>query len=106
MPKPSIFEARKAQMFPLLTEAELERVRSFGELTHYEDGDTVVQTGEPGRGITVILSGSVAVMRRGIRVSAPRSSRTPPGASWASSPSWAGDPPSSTGSPWARWTRY
>jgi thioredoxin reductase (NADPH) len=63
-PRPSIFEARKEQMFPLLTAAELARVRSFGELRHYEDGATVVRTGEAGRGITVILSGSVAVMRR------------------------------------------
>ncbi len=65
MPKPSIFEARKEQMFPLLTQAELARVRTFGELKHYEDGATVVSTGEAGRGITVILCGSVAAMRRG-----------------------------------------
>jgi thioredoxin reductase (NADPH) len=64
MPKPSIFEARKEQMFPLLSAAELARVRTFGELKHYEDGATVISTGEPGRGITVILSGSVTVLQR------------------------------------------
>ncbi len=65
MEKPSIFEARKEQMFPLLTQAELARVHSFGELRHYEPGATVVKSGEAGRGITVILRGSVVVMRRG-----------------------------------------
>ncbi|HEY2808210.1 MAG TPA: FAD-dependent oxidoreductase [Steroidobacteraceae bacterium] len=63
-PRPSIFEARKEQMFPLLNAAELARVRSFGELRHYDDGATVVSTGETGRGITVILRGNVVVMRR------------------------------------------
>jgi thioredoxin reductase (NADPH) len=61
---PSIFEARKEQMFPVLSAAELARVRAFGELKHYEDGATVVSTGEAGRGVTVILSGGVAVLRR------------------------------------------
>jgi thioredoxin reductase (NADPH) len=63
-PKPSVFDARKEQMFPLLSPAELARVRNFGAPRHYEDGATVVSTGEAGRGITVILKGSVAVMRR------------------------------------------
>ena len=51
-------------MFPILSSAELRRARSFGELRHYDSGATVVRTGEAGRGITVILKGSVAVMRR------------------------------------------
>ncbi len=51
-------------MFPQLSAAELARVRSFGEVKHYDDGATVVRTGEAGRGITVILSGNVVVMRR------------------------------------------
>ena len=63
-PRPSVFDARREQMFPLLSPAELARVRNFGEPRHYEDGATVVSTGEAGRGITVILTGSVAVMRR------------------------------------------
>jgi thioredoxin reductase (NADPH) len=63
-PRPSVFDARKEQMFPLLSPAELARVRNFGEPRHFEDGASVVSTGEAGRGITVILKGSVAVMRR------------------------------------------
>ena len=51
-------------MFPLLSAAELARVRNFGELKHYDDGATVISTGEPGRGITVILSGSISVLQR------------------------------------------
>jgi thioredoxin reductase (NADPH) len=62
--RPSVFDSRKEQMFPRLTEAELARVRAFGELAHYADGETVVRTGEPGRGLTVLLSGSVVVTRR------------------------------------------
>jgi thioredoxin reductase (NADPH) len=61
---PSVFDARREQMFPQLSAAELSRVRGFGELKHYKDGQTLVHTGEAGRGVTVILSGSVAVLRR------------------------------------------
>ncbi len=63
-PKPSVFDSRKEQMFPVLSAAELARAKNFGELKHYADGATVISTGEAGRGITVILSGSVVVMRR------------------------------------------
>jgi thioredoxin reductase (NADPH) len=63
-PRPSIFDGRKEQMFPVLSAAELTRVRNFGESRHYEDGATLVRTGEAGRGVTVVLSGSVAVLRR------------------------------------------
>ncbi len=63
-PRPSVFDARSGQMFPVLSAAELARVRAFGELKHYADGETLVRTGDSGRGITVILTGSVAVLRR------------------------------------------
>jgi thioredoxin reductase (NADPH) len=63
-PRPSIFDARSGQMFPILNAAELARMRSFGELKTYADGETLVRTGEAGRGVTLILSGSVSVLRR------------------------------------------
>ncbi|MBS0579420.1 MAG: FAD-dependent oxidoreductase [Proteobacteria bacterium] len=61
---PSIIDSRREQVFPQLSAAELARVRSFGELTRYADGAQVVHTGEAGRGLTVILCGSVAITRR------------------------------------------
>jgi thioredoxin reductase (NADPH) len=50
-------------MFPLLTEAEIARVRRFGEPRSFEAGESLVQVGEAGRGLTVILLGHVAISR-------------------------------------------
>ena len=51
-------------MFPVLSPAELVRVRCFGDIRSYEDGDSLVKVGESGHGLTVILSGKVAIARR------------------------------------------
>jgi thioredoxin reductase (NADPH) len=64
IPPPSIVETRKAQMFPTLSSGELERMRGFGHPRAYADGEALVQVGERGHGMTVILSGEVAVTRR------------------------------------------
>ena len=64
-PRPSIFDARREQMFPELSAAELARVRTFGGAEALRGRrDSWCSTGEAGRGITVILQGRVAVMRR------------------------------------------
>lgn len=51
-------------MFPTLDPAEVERMRRFGTLCGYADGDAVVRVGETGRGLMVILSGQVTVSGR------------------------------------------
>jgi thioredoxin reductase (NADPH) len=61
---PSIMETRRAQMFPTLSPGEIERMRGFGHARAYADGEALVQVGERGHGMTVILSGEVSVTRR------------------------------------------
>src|SRR5712671_202671 len=55
---------RLEQTFPTLTPQEIARMRRFGELRHYRDGDVLFETGKPGPGMFVILSGHVAITQR------------------------------------------
>src|SRR5262245_54631587 len=64
--KQSIIEARGPQMFPTLEPAEIERLRQFGVPQCYRDGEALVKIGETGHGMTVILSGQVAVTQRDV----------------------------------------
>jgi thioredoxin reductase (NADPH) len=57
----SIFETRRAQMFPTLEASEIERMRRFGTMCHYAAGEALVRVGEVGRGLFIILSGRVDV---------------------------------------------
>ena len=60
-PSPSIMDTRREQMFPTLAAGEIDRLRRFGYLKSYADGDYLVTTGQVGLGMVVILSGDVAV---------------------------------------------
>jgi thioredoxin reductase (NADPH) len=55
---------RHAQTFPALTPQEIARLRAFGELRRYGDGEKLFETGKPGPGMFVILSGHVAITQR------------------------------------------
>jgi thioredoxin reductase (NADPH) len=55
---------RYEQMFPALTPQEIARMRGFGELRTYGDGERLFETGKPGPGMFVILSGHVAITQR------------------------------------------
>ena len=55
---------RLEQTFPNLTDAEIARMRRFGELRSYKDGERLFETGKPGRGMFVVLSGHVAISQR------------------------------------------
>src|ERR1044072_2661672 len=55
---------RHAQTFPALTPQEMARMRAFGELRRYSDGEKLFETGRPGPGMFVILSGHVAITQR------------------------------------------
>jgi thioredoxin reductase (NADPH) len=55
---------RLEQTFPSLTDAEIARMRRFGELRSYRDGELLIETGKPGPGMFVVLSGHVAVTQR------------------------------------------
>ncbi|MGA7810654.1 MAG: FAD-dependent oxidoreductase, partial [Bradyrhizobium sp.] len=55
---------RYEQTFPALTPQEIDRMRRFGELRSYRDGELLFETGKPGPGMFVLLSGHVAITER------------------------------------------
>jgi thioredoxin reductase (NADPH) len=55
---------RHEQTFPALTPSEIERMRRFGELRAYKHGEALFETGKPGPGMFVVLTGHVAITQR------------------------------------------
>src|SRR5205807_1849453 len=53
--------ARRDQMFPTMTRADMDRLRRFGESNFYETGERIVRAGHVAPGLIVILSGKVEV---------------------------------------------
>lgn len=56
--------SRFNQMFPVLSETEIDRVRRFGEVRRFAAGELLFKAGEAVPGMYVILSGRVAVVPR------------------------------------------
>ncbi len=56
--------ARRHQMFPALTEAEIARVSRFGTLKNYARGERLITAGEPGLGMFILLKGRVTLSQR------------------------------------------
>jgi thioredoxin reductase (NADPH) len=54
-------EARRAQMFPVLTEAELKRLGRFGQVTRYAKGTRIATAGEVPPGLLFVLKGHIQV---------------------------------------------
>ena len=48
-------------MFPILAPAEIERVRRFGKTRSYRVGEALVEVGNVGQGLTIILNGHVDI---------------------------------------------
>src|SRR3979411_1764673 len=55
---------RLEQTFPALTPQEIARMRRFGKVRNYKDGEKLFETGKPGPGVFVLLSGHVAISQR------------------------------------------
>src|SRR6202011_2023684 len=55
---------RHEQTFPKLTPQAIARLRRFGEMRNYKDGEALFRTGKPGPGMFVVLSGHVAIAQR------------------------------------------
>jgi thioredoxin reductase (NADPH) len=55
---------RLEQTFPTLTAPEIARMRRFGDIRNYRHGEMLFETGKPGPGMFVILSGHVAITQR------------------------------------------
>jgi thioredoxin reductase (NADPH) len=60
-PARSTIDTRRAQMFPTLRPAEIDRLRRFGEAENYRAEDVIVRAGEETHGLYVILSGEVRI---------------------------------------------
>jgi thioredoxin reductase (NADPH) len=56
--------SRYEETFPTLTAAEIDRLRRFGSIRRYASGERLVETGKPGPGMFVVLSGNVALTQR------------------------------------------
>ncbi|MBO9513991.1 MAG: FAD-dependent oxidoreductase [Variovorax sp.] len=57
-------ESRRHQMFPVLSAADIARIRRFGSVHRYEDGACLFTAGETGPGMFVVLDGTVAISQR------------------------------------------
>src|ERR1700680_1980590 len=55
---------RQEQTFPTLTPQEIDRMRRFGEVVSFKDGEALFETGRPGPGMFVVLSGDIAITLR------------------------------------------
>jgi len=65
-PEISTITTRRHQMFPVLNEQELQRIKRFGELRTFEPGESLAAAGRRSAGVMVILGGSVKVFRRDV----------------------------------------
>jgi len=69
---PVALVSRRDQMFPVLTEAEIARMRRFGTPRRYAQGERLFAAGEPSPGMFVILKGTLVISQRdGLRHVAP-----------------------------------
>src|SRR5271170_4257687 len=55
---------RLEQTFPMLTPQEIARMRRFGEPRSFSNGERLFETGKPGPGMFVVLSGHVTITER------------------------------------------
>jgi thioredoxin reductase (NADPH) len=60
----STLELRRDQMFPVMEPNEIERLRRFGTVSSYAEGESLFRAGEIGLGMFVILKGEVVVTRK------------------------------------------
>ena len=63
-PGRSALTSRFQQMFPVLSPAEIERVRHFGDVRRFRPGEMMCRAGRPSPGTFVILSGRAALVGR------------------------------------------
>jgi thioredoxin reductase (NADPH) len=57
----SVFETRKDQAFPVLSAADIDRLKRFGTARHYEAGAEIARAGQTTDGLILILSGQARV---------------------------------------------
>lgn len=60
-PESAIFSRRRDQAFPTLEPEEIEGLRRFGQQRRYAEGEALSRAGEAGHGLTIVISGQVAI---------------------------------------------
>ncbi len=55
---------RFKESMPTLSAEEIDRVRRFGTVQQFADGEKLIETGKQSRGMAIVLSGQVAVTQR------------------------------------------
>jgi thioredoxin reductase (NADPH) len=55
---------RYEQTYPTLTPVEIDRLRRFGTVKRFKDGERLVEAGKVSPGMFVLLSGHVAITQR------------------------------------------
>ncbi len=60
-----VIEARRDQMFPVLDDMDIARLKRFGEVRHFPAGEFIVKAGENSPGLVVVLKGTIAVTQGG-----------------------------------------
>ncbi|KWR92021.1 FAD-dependent oxidoreductase [Cupriavidus sp. IDO] len=60
----STLESRRHQMFPQLNADEMERVRRFGTPQRWQAGERLFSVGQVGRGMYLVVTGRVKIVRR------------------------------------------
>ena len=58
-----IIESRREQMFPTLSDGDIDRLRRFGDMRRYPVGSFAAKAGEVAPGLQVILRGEVRSRR-------------------------------------------
>src|SRR5215468_2621267 len=60
----ALLHGRFDQAFPALTDAEIARIRRFGSVQRFADGEPLFEAGKPRLGMHILLSGHVAITAR------------------------------------------
>ena len=63
-PSSSLLVERRDQILPVLSAAEIDRIRRFGEVRGYRAGEALFAIGDKAPGMFVLLEGTVLVIRR------------------------------------------
>ena len=61
----STLDTRRHQMFPHLEDRDFARLRRFGEVCQFKDGEAIMTAGEVARGLAFVLSGTIDVRQGG-----------------------------------------
>jgi thioredoxin reductase (NADPH) len=63
----AFLETRRAQAFPVLSEADIARIGRFGNARQYKEGDYVTRAGQPTEGLVLVLFGSIRILTHSMR---------------------------------------